>query len=575
MEGPEQLFAHAEVWLRANGFLPPATDAPVRNLVVPDEALVQAQLNNLRRFEQARSEIGLRAATDSMVDGGAPLWLEQPTMTGTRRIKLNLTAVRDTAAGATRHTLVLPDIQHVSLASFSTGGTEQKASGYGWSLGIGGGPSGPVGPYSTGSGTLGGAADHTYGRQTGHAATVGAGLGHDQLFIGSGQGSEVFAIPARFALDLYEGPGADPAVRFAEHTVATPFTPPGEDSPPPGPLPRSVSGTLTLAVPHHRTLEPTDTPAAPAPVTAPRAPETDDHTRLAMTDTEGSPQAGVTKLPDDAIVDVFRGSGLLQEALRQIADGTYPGHPEADRLGALAAAVGAFSPQLLTGAAQAVASSLAGQSAGDPTTVAAEVQQAALAPGSLVARAHQIFKGEYVVEGITLPGLGSDQEYSLEIRGVLSNARHMHSVKQYLETGVSATDSASQLKSVSQSHQTGVAVTGTRTPKTKPAAPAVQGSGTPATSTTPAPAPTPPPVFGPSAKYSYSRKTEESGTISSSTAVSRTSTESGMQHRIGADATILITVRRGTRNVVGNTIGLGSAPPSRSPWTCRRPCSSS
>ncbi|MDX3745891.1 hypothetical protein [Streptomyces sp. AK08-02] len=603
VEGPQDLFGHAEVWLRANGFLPPETN--VRNLVLPDESLVQAQLNNLRRFEQARSALGLRAATDAMVDGGHSLWLERPTATGTHRIRLSLTAVRDRgtdtgtgtgAAGGTGavvplpsiHTRTLPDIQHVSLASFGMAGTEQQASGYGWSLGFGGGPSGPVGPYTDGprglavpytqgSGTLGGAADYSYGRQTGHTATVGAGLSHDQLFIGSGQGSEVFEIPARFALDLYDGPGAEPAVRFAEHTVPTPSAPPVapvpgtsalgdlqlhllEEGRPSGPPPRTVSGSITLAVPHHRTREPAAGPASPAPAHTVSQPVAADHSRLAMTGPDGSPLPGIVKLPDDAIVDVFRGSGVLQEALRQIVEGTHPGHPETGRLGAMASAVGAASPQLLSWAARSVASSVAGQSAGDPTTVAAEVRQAALSPGNLVARAHQIFKGGYVVEGITLPGLGADQEYALEIRGVLHTARHLQSARQYLETGVAAIDSAAQQKSVSGTHQTGFAVTGTRTPATAPAAPVAatpSGAG-PDTGVKTASTPAPPKVFGPSGKYAYTSRTEDSGTVSTSTSVNRTATESGMEHRVGADATILITVRRGTRNVVGNTLGYGS-----------------
>ncbi|WP_086809375.1 hypothetical protein [Streptomyces reticuliscabiei] len=581
VEGPQDLFGHAEIWLRANGFLPPETNA--RNLVLPDESLVQAQLNNLRRFEQARSDLGLRAATDAMVDGGHPLWLERPTTTGTHRIKLNLTAVRDPGTNPlpSVHTRTLPDIQHVSLASFGMAGTEQQASGYGWSLGVGGGPSGPVGPYTEGprgltvpytkgSGTLGGAADYSYSRQTGHTATVGAGLAHDQLFIGSGQGSEVFEIPARFALDLYDGPGAEPAVRFAEQTVPTTSAPPGlpapgtalgdlelhllEEGRPSGPPPRTVSGTITLAVPHHRTLEPASEAASPAPAPTVSRPVDADHSRLAMTAPDGSPLPGIVKLPDDAIVDVFRGSGVLQETLRQIIEGTHPGHPEAGRLGSMATAVGAASPQLLARAARSVAVGLAGQSAGDPTTVAAEVRQASLSPGNLVARAHQIFKGGYVVEGITLPGLGADQEYALEIRGVLHTARHLHSAKQYLETGVAAIDSAAQQKSVSGTHQTGLAVTGTRTPATAPAAPAASAPSGTGTASTPAP----PTVFGPSGKYAYTSRTEDSGTVSSGTSVNRTATESGMEHRVGADATILITVRRGTRNVVGNTFGYGS-----------------
>ncbi|MFJ1967631.1 hypothetical protein ACIO93_03080 [Streptomyces sp. NPDC087903] len=584
VEGPQQLFGHAEDWLRAHGYLPPRADAPVRNRVLPDEALVQAQLNNLRRFEQTRSDIGLRAATDAMVDGGHALWLERPTAMGTHRVKLNLTATRAPGTGSgsappSRHTRTRSSIQHVSLTSFGMGGVEQQSSGYGWSAGFGGSVSGPVGPFTKGSGTLGGAADHTFARQTTHTATAGSGLGHDQLFIGSNQGSEEFEVPALFALDLYDGSGAEPAVRFAEHTATHPYVPPGEVPSPAGPPPRTVAGTITLAVPHHRTLPAAPgTPAAPAPPPAVRRPDDADLDRLAMTGPDGSPVAGVVKLPDDAIVDVFRGSAALQEAIRQIAEGTQPGRPEPGLLAAVSGAASALSPQVLKDTASLLSSSLAGQSATDPTTLAAEVAQAALSPASLLARGHQIFKGAYVVEGITLPGLGADQDYSLEIRGVLRNPRHLHSAKQYLETGVVSVDSGAQQRSVGTSHQQGVAVTGTRTPATTttstPPPPSTNPDPNPSTAPTATAVPAPatannasvaathrPSAFGPSAKYTHTTRTENSATVSAGTSVNRTATESGDEHRITADATLLVTLRRGTRNAVGNTLGYGSDTP--------------
>ncbi|MFE6487405.1 hypothetical protein ACFVGN_31345, partial [Streptomyces sp. NPDC057757] len=564
MDGPQQLYAHAEGWLRANGFLPASTTTTNRNTVLPDEALVQAQLNNLRRFEQARSDVGLRAAADATVDGGHALWMDKPTPTGTRRIRLNLGATRDTtpqpvpaasgpapAAGPppAQHVRTLPAVQHIGLTSFGMSGTEQQSSGYGWTAGFGGGVSGPVNPSTGGSGTLGGAADYTYASQISHTGTIGAGLNHDQLFIGSNQGSEVFDIPARFTLDLYDGPGAEPAVRFAEHTAATSYVAPGETPAPPGPPPSAVTGSVRIAVPHHRTLA-----AAPAPAPRPqdaqiREVTEDDRTALATTGPDGRPLKGVVKLPDDAVLDVFRGSGDLQEAIRQIAAGTYPGHPQPGWAAGLGTAVSGMSPDVLKSAASLVAASAAGQSAGDPTTLAAEVRQAALSPANLTARGHQVFKGSYVIEGVTLPGLGADQEYSLEISGVLRNPRLMHSAQQYLETGVSSSDTASQQKSVAGSHQGGVAVTGTRTP-------AVAKSADPATAP-----PKRPDTFGPSAKYTYTAKSEDSATLSTTTAVNRTGTEARDEHRVGADALILITVRGGTRNVVGNTLGLGSGEP--------------
>ncbi|MBK3628904.1 hypothetical protein JHN59_29575, partial [Streptomyces sp. MBT49] len=568
VDGPQELFAHAEVWLRANGFLPASTTTTSRTTVLPDEALTQAQLNNLRRFEQARSDVGLLAAADAMVDGGHALWMDRPTPTGTRRIRLDLNAARDTTpqpepadpgpAGAparpsspppVRHVRTLPAVQHIGLTSFGMSGTEQQSSGYGWTAGLGGAVSGPVGSPGGGSGTLGPGADYAYAAQISHTGTVGAGLGHDQLFIGSNQGSEVFDIPARFTLDLYDGPGAEPAVRFAAHTAATSYVPPGETPPPAGPPPTAVTGTVRVAVPHHRTRTAAAEPA-PRPQDARiREATADDRATLATTGPDGRPLEGIVRLPDDAVLDVFHGSGVLQEAVRRTAAGTLPGRPQPGWAAGLGAAVSGMSPDVLKSAASLVAAAAAGRSAADPTTLAAEVRHAALSPANLTARGHQIFKGSYVIEGVTLPGLGADQEYSLEISGVLRNPRLMHSAKQYLETGVSSSDTAAQQKSVSGSHQGGAALTGTRTPAVaRPADPAV------------AP-PKRPDVFGPSAKYTYTAKSEDSATLSTATAVNRTSTESGDEHRIEADALLLVTVRGGTRNLVGNTLGLGSGQP--------------
>ncbi len=77
--GTERLFERAETWLREQGYLPPVEQTPGRLF---DEETAHAQLVNLRRFEQARSEVGLRASIDSMVDGGYALWFDRPSRTG-------------------------------------------------------------------------------------------------------------------------------------------------------------------------------------------------------------------------------------------------------------------------------------------------------------------------------------------------------------------------------------------------------------------------------------------------------------------------------------------------------------
>ncbi|MCZ9338653.1 hypothetical protein NGM37_12785, partial [Streptomyces sp. TRM76130] len=87
VDGADTLFDEAETWLRDNGFLPPPSTGPSRGRL-PDETLVQARLNNLRRLADLRSQLGLRAATDSLLDGGHSLFLEVPSVTGRQRVRL-------------------------------------------------------------------------------------------------------------------------------------------------------------------------------------------------------------------------------------------------------------------------------------------------------------------------------------------------------------------------------------------------------------------------------------------------------------------------------------------------------
>ncbi|MGO4427760.1 hypothetical protein AB4Z54_55880, partial [Streptomyces sp. MCAF7] len=51
------------------------------------------------------------------------------------------------------------------------------------------------------------------------------------------------------------------------------------------------------------------------------------------------------------------------------------------------------------------------------------------------------------------------------------------------------------------------------------------------------------------------------GALSSVTKITRVPLQDGIHHLIGADATLLVTVKWGLRNVAGNTVGLGSYAP--------------
>ncbi|MCP3770681.1 hypothetical protein NLY10_29065 [Streptomyces sp. MAR25Y5] len=549
VSGTEPLFERAEAWLRREGFLPPLDAVPG---ALFDEAAVQARLANLRRFEQARSGMGLRASTDGMLDGGHAMWFDLPDRTGgTRRVHLRLSAFRDTGPGpatGVRHRRTLPDVQVIGISSFSVGGTETTGYAYGWQAGFGGGPVGPLGDRTPW--TLGGSGDYTYARQTSHVSTVGSGVNQDQFFIGSGQPTEIFDVPAQFALDLYEGPGDGPAVRFADpasHPDATPAKPADIERPaePAAPAARTVGGHVTLAVPQHRTV-PADTPRQAPPAHRVRAVNDTDRARLALTGPDGKPVDGVVRLPDDAVMDVVRGSGAILDAFRQIVTNTYPGHPEQGLLDTVRQTVAAYAPGALATIGDRVSGLITGPDATDQGAPFTEVLRGAVAPAALVGRGHQIFKGGYVVEGLTLPGLGADHEFSVEIQGYLHDAEHLHSVKQYLETDVGTTDTAQQQVTTGASHQGALSATTRQMPPEVPA-------GTPA--------PAQQRAFNPSARYVYGSRTDETHTLGSSTAVTRTPTESGTQHRVRSSATLLVTVRHGRRNLVGNMLGLTGADP--------------
>ncbi|MGI5446940.1 hypothetical protein ACQEVM_14425 [Streptomyces sp. CA-243310] len=552
--GAEPMFRRAEAWLREEGFLPPIQRP--RTPYVEDEERAQAQLANLRRFEQARSEVGLRASADALLDGGKPFWMELPSRTGgTRRVQLRLSATRD-PAGHTRHRRTLPGIQVMGISSVGVPGNESRGRAHGWQVGIGGGPSGPVGDPDEAPWTLAGAGDYTYGRQGADTLAAGSGNSQDQFFIGSGQDAEVFEVPALLALDLYEG-DARPKKRFADAgdpPGARP-RPPDEERPPV----HTVPGRLTLAVPHHRTQPAGAARQAPA---APRvrAVNAADRTRLALTDPTGNPVPNVVRLPDDAIMDGLQGSAALVDAFDRIVTGTHPGHAPKGALHKAWDATAGFLTDLANKAGGLV-DNLDGADPTDESTPFREALRAGLGTANLLARSHQIFKGGYVIEGLTLPGLGADHEFSVELQGYLHDPENPNSATQYLETDVGATDTVAHQSAGSTTHQFAGAFTAAQRPAPAPHA-AQGGAGKSARAAkSDGPAPEPATLFNPSGRQALTRRTDTSKTVTSSTGVTRTPTEGGMQHRLRTGATILVTVRHGRRNLVGNTLGITGTDP--------------
>ena len=600
VDGADAMFARAEATLREEGFLPPAGR---RRRSVPfrlDEPLVLAQLENLRRLRQMRSRLGLATSVPDGVDGGEPVWFERPNaVTGTRRVQLRFSVTRDTARPSV-HTRRLPDVHHVGFSSHEASGGRQRGTALSGAAGVGGGFGVPL---ADGDWTLTPAPDYTGTGQLTDTANSGDSVGYDQFVLATANGSELFRIPARLALDLYESDADDPRIRFADGdegtdgdgatgtTAATDGTPLRA----PGATPHTVPGDVTVLVPHYRTRPPNRdlVPAGPRPGHVIREPVTDggaadDYRRLDMVDAQGRPLPGLSRLPRGGTVDTFRGTAAVMEALGQIVAGTYPGHPEQGPVGRAVrrasvtltglatetarrgSAVKESLPEALTGAVNRVSTAVnwaatpvtwaaktsvdgavatykwtsvavAGASLNDQGTLATEARHYAIRPAQLISHASQILGGVHVVEGLTLPGMAADQTMVLEIRGYLTNPRLLGSESLYSEQDVTAGDTAGRQRGVGLTRQGNFQLT------------AVQA------------APTPPDRLvhqaNPSVRYGQSRRADDTSLVSSTTKVTHAAEEMGDKLWIGNDLTLLMTVKWGVRNVAGNAVGLGSFAP--------------
>ncbi|KPI11851.1 hypothetical protein OK074_8998, partial [Actinobacteria bacterium OK074] len=325
----------------------------------------------------------------------------------------------------------------------------------------------------------------------------------------------------------------------------------------------------------------THAPAAPPPPPAaradgpPRPANAVDLARLDGTDATGTPRPELVRIPDDALIDTVRGSAAIESAfqraaadIRRQARPTPPATTGTGPILPVTATAAPTAPAATGGPGRDGVSPLAGHGLTDSRTRAAETRHAAITPGSLVAHGHQLFKNAYVVEGLSLPGTVADGQYSVEIQAVAHGARLLDTTRQYLETGVSATDSAQQLKSLGKSHQFGGTGVVTQNPPTLPAGPqdaAGQGNTGPesdgSVSTSQSGGKPYKGLFNPSARFGYVSRTDTADTLSASTGVNRTPTESGTLHRVVADVTYLVTVRAGSRNLFNGVGEPGTVEP--------------
>ncbi|MGW5677974.1 lonely Cys domain-containing protein [Streptomyces sp. NPDC003860] len=611
--GLDAMLDDAERWLRSEGFLPPA-QRPTggRRPVGRNERLRRAQLANLRRLGDLRTRLGRAMAMQNAVDGGHPLFFEQPAAVGpTRRVQLRLSARRDTRR-PTEHTRRLPDAHPLGFSGFEAGGKRQRGTALTGSLGFGFNVSVPV---AGGKGTVTFGPEWTGSVQDSNAVSVGDVTGEEHLLLETQEGGDVFDVPALFELDLYEGSGDTPLIRFADGLAddGTGTTDDdGSDSPPPPPdgageaiamvplgppAPRGAPGTVSLFVRHFLTRPATETPAASAghvvrrPVTD--GSDDDDFRRLGIVDATGRPLPDVVPLADGMVVDSVRATAAIMDALTQVFAKTNPGHalpgPLTRAVRSAGTALSSTGETLGQGARrtrelarQAVptgvlgpvnrATALATEVLGPPLsrvtesshhwgsaaykrlsvaalgadrqdagTLAAETQHIGIRPGQLTTRAHQIFAGHYVLDALTLPGMAADDVLQVRIEGYLHHPRHLGSPVFYSEQSELSTVLAVDQHGVAKTHQFTGAVTGLQNAPAKPAKPAAQ--------------------FNPSLRHAYSHRNDSIDAHNASTKVSRVHIHTGVHHLIATDITLLLTVRRGVRNVFGNTVGLGASAP--------------
>ncbi|GGZ11621.1 hypothetical protein CP967_06090 [Streptomyces nitrosporeus] len=550
-------------WLQDNGYLPEpgGQDSPLM-----DERLVKARLENLRKISLLGSQHGLLGIMDELVDGGATLHFGKPaTGGGVDRVQLRLAL--DRVPGDNRaptHLTSLSDVHLPNIASLSVPGTSQKSSGSTKTLQVGGQLTGLAPGHFRGGLT----ADYKGTWQTTETSTAGSAVSHAQMIITTGQTTEVFRVPAFFTAEITGGSRQLPAAPFTSDTEPV---------------------YVDLAVPEKRTgntsaaygeavLQPSDTPLPSA-----------EKTFL---------------LPDSSLVDVVRGRKQLYQAVEAIlaelseppaeqepgpgpvtrptADpltgtasdlpGAYPGDIPLNSLDGSSGPEGLPLPVTATrpvtasssapsswwaaaaGAARSAAGSLlslgtvvrqtvTGGDRSDQGMLLHEALHAQLTPAALMARAHQMVKGVFVIDDLFVPGVTAGTDLVVEVRAVLTDPRDLGTVTQYGETNLGATDSASYQRTKASSHEGGPGIT-------MKSGQSLQEAERAAASTPPAAGGPKPVTGGVSLKPVFGQGNSRSVTTSASTNVTRVPSESGVQHRISADITYEITVRRGHRRPV-------------------------
>ncbi|MFI2428623.1 hypothetical protein ACH5A7_31825 [Streptomyces sp. NPDC018955] len=569
VSGTETLFERAERWLRDQGFLP--SDQP--GTQPWDRATGQAtrtqRLNNLRKLDRMRSRLGLRSALDEMIEGGETTWFELPGALGTRRSSVRLVAERryigqDANAGV-EHQRTVPKVQTLNYTGSTVPGDEQfQSTPFAWNVGGGGAVSNPF------------AVDgdqplqqlrpqYSYTSQHTRTTGAGAGTGHEYYMLSPTEnGIQVFSVPVTYRLEISDSHG-------------------------PAPEPDSADGSVRLALPTYRTLD--------RPFTAPRPgrAEIRDHRHrddrmLSLPDPGRTLQEGVLRLPETAWLDRVGGSaelrrvvlgmieGLEREATEQAERYVMPATPggwvEEDDVEAQVVAEGAAVPAgtgaaegagdavpraaapawlsslvrpvggLVSGSAHWVAGRAAeagrwvwraavGEPATDRESLAHEVVGTAFSPHHLSANALRIFRDSYVVEGAATPGVLAGTDFTIEVKGYLTDVRVLpRPPKLDAERWLQSTNASASTDSEQSGHRGGLSLAGRYGGKNS--------------------------SFAPQGGFQARVARTDSVTVNDNTGVFRVTTEDTTPaYRFTAKAHYVVTVRGGARNVVSGTAAPG------------------
>ncbi|MBO0916413.1 hypothetical protein J1C73_19475, partial [Streptomyces laculatispora] len=579
--GVTTVFDRAHGWLRDNAYLPRPGE---QDGTFMDERLVKARLENLRKLSMLGSQHGLLGTMDELVDGGLVLHFSKPVPGGgVDRVQLRFTLDRDPRDTAPpTHLTSLSDVHLPSISSLSVPGSSQQASGSSGTFQLGAQLTG----FAPGHFRGGLTADYKGTWQTTDTSTAGASVSHAQMISTTQQKTEVFRVPAVFGVEITGGSGPLPTGPFASGDqpvfvdLAVPekrtegsseaygeavLQPPGTLLPPAQEtflLPDSslvdvVRGSKQLyeavdAILADLSTPPVEEESARNGQNSPAQQQTGP---LATQTSEPEPSPIPGAYPQENADDIE-----LNDLSNAGGFGIGPTLPLSTERPVTAAPANAPSSSwwaAATGAARSVVDSVLSMATVVRQTVSTgdrsdqglllhEALHAQLAPAALMSRAHQMVKGIFVIDDLFVPGVSGGTDLVVEVRAVLTNPQDLGTVRQYGETDLGATDSASHQVTEVTSHEGGPGFTmkyGQSRAEAEQAAAQPPGTGPSV------PGAAKPTTGGAGGKGVYGRGNSSSVTTSASTNTTRVPVEDGTHHRISADITYEVTVHRGHRRV--------------------------